>query len=99
METYRTAGHYNSHVLDFYRDIRNWLFENLGEIESQHQAEVNHYGDSWPGAQVQIAERREDLAKFDALYDQEFSDAEGYGPWPDQKGPDQKGYGFDDIPF
>ena len=92
--TYRTAGHYNAHVLDFYGDLRNWLFENLGELETQHEAETNHYGDSWPGARLQIAAAREDLAQASALYDREISDAEGHGPWLELKG-----YGFDDIPF
>ena len=28
--------------------------EFLAETEGQHLAEVNHYGDSWPGAQLHI---------------------------------------------
>lgn len=31
------------------------LSENLGEVESQHQSETACYGDSWPGAQIEIS--------------------------------------------
>lgn len=36
--------------------------EALGETVSQHRAETAMYGDSWPGAQLQIADMRRDLS-------------------------------------
>jgi hypothetical protein len=46
---------------DLFEEL-DWVEENLGEIETQHIAETNHYGDSWPGAQIQIRELKERIA-------------------------------------
>ena len=41
-------------MIDDLYEVLSYQEEVLGELESQHRAEVNHYGDSWPGAQLQI---------------------------------------------
>lgn len=41
-------------MIDELYEALSYQEEVLGELESQHRAEVNHYGDSWPGAQLQI---------------------------------------------
>lgn len=55
---------------DFMSDYAKWIDlcdllhdkeETLAEIEGQHLAEVNHYGDSWPGAQIQIASLKQSI--------------------------------------
>jgi hypothetical protein len=41
------------------------LYEQLGELETQHRYETLHYGDSWPGAQRDIARLRYELARYE----------------------------------
>lgn len=45
----KTLTTLNEHV-----ERREALDEQLGDMVSQHKAETCHYGDSWPGAQVEI---------------------------------------------
>ena len=52
------------------RDIEEeieMLTEILGETETQHLSECALYGDSWPGAQIQIENMKERLAFLNLL--------------------------------
>lgn len=63
--------------------------EQLGEIECQHRSECALFGDSWPGAQLQIAEIRSHLGEL-------RTEAEARGLL-DPAG--AEAFGNDDIPF
>ena len=43
--------------------------EALGEIEAQHRSETAAFGDSWPGAQIQIRDGRAHLAELEARFE------------------------------
>lgn len=63
------------------------MCETLGMIESQHNAEVAGYGDSWPGAQIQIHELKVQIAEIEASL-------------PPMPAPEPATAGFDDdLPF
>ncbi len=49
--------------------------ETLGEIECQHASETALYGDSWPGAQIQIQESRDSLARLRDIIARRFPEA------------------------
>lgn len=46
--------------------------ESLGELVSQHRAEVAHYGDSWPGALQQIKDATDMVAALKAECEKEW---------------------------
>lgn len=60
----RTAivDHYKALTTDDLLDQLQDTEQRLGETESQHQSEVAAYGDSWPGACLQINDMRVSLA-------------------------------------
>jgi len=41
------------------------LVQQLGETKAQHDSETSAFGDSWPGAQIEMAELREQIAMLD----------------------------------
>jgi len=41
-------------------------WQMLGETICQYQAEVNHYGDAWPGAAIEIADGQRYLRELRA---------------------------------
>jgi hypothetical protein len=41
-----------------------YALESYGETLSQHHAETAQFGDSWPGAQVELRERREAIVAY-----------------------------------
>lgn len=49
-------------IVELFEDLE-YGEESLAETEGQHQAETAHYGDSWPGAQRQIAAQRDECRK------------------------------------
>lgn len=54
-------------------DIYWERYERLGETITQHESETILYGDSWPGAQIQIREQREMLARLQREIDNRAS--------------------------
>lgn len=83
-------------------DIREHLEhseECLGEIWSQYHSEVSLYGDAWPGAQIQLNELEESVARLKvellAATNEAMEGVEFYIP------PRPAGYEppNDDIPF
>ena len=45
--------------------LMDFLVQQLGETQAQHNSETSLYGDSWPGAQLQIADMREQISMLD----------------------------------
>jgi hypothetical protein len=66
--------------------------EVLGETETQHRSECALYGDSWPGAQIQIQNIRDSLARQEAEWDRRH-------PAPAAPPVDDYEAGHDDSPF
>jgi len=58
----KIIDHYKALTTDDLLDQLQDTEQRLGETESQHQSEVSAFGDSWPGACLQINDMRVSLA-------------------------------------
>lgn len=67
--------------------------EALWETEMQHKSECSLYGDSWPGAQIQIQQMRDGID----ILKRQLKDCPVAYEIPDDA--DAKWGDFDDIPF
>ena len=70
--------------------------QGYGDTLTQHRSETALYGDSWPGAQIELAELKKELDRWEAEWDRrhpprvaEEAD-DSFGPPPGA---------YDDIPF
>lgn len=70
--------------------------ESYGEIETQHRSETYAFGDSWPGAQIELRERREAIVAFA----REHGLANPFAPYvPPPAAAPAAAIADDDIPF
>jgi hypothetical protein len=53
-------------LIDQLSEALGFAYEQQGEIEAQHRSETAQFGDSWPGAQLQIASGRRTLRRMEA---------------------------------
>lgn len=56
------------------RELNEFLYEtgSFYEVEAQYLGEIALYGDAWPGAAIQVAEGRAQIAAADAEYARRF---------------------------
>lgn len=72
-------GKYSDYTIEELEEFVMFGNENLGELIAQHRAETAAFGDSWPGAQIQIQNLAEDLRNASAELDRRVKeDAEGF---------------------
>ena len=76
-------------TLDELLERRDALNEQLGDMETQHKAETAHYGDSWPGAQVEIEAMRQHVAALDREIEAADVSRRGSSPCQSESGTPQ----------
>jgi hypothetical protein len=56
--------YYRNKTIEEVRDDLEDFDQQVGEIEAEHLGETARFGDSWPGAQIQLSEANESLAEL-----------------------------------
>lgn len=76
--------------------------EHLAELESAHKGEVAQFGDSWPGAQLQVNDAHQRLDHLRQEYRDRGFEAEDYvamAQRQEQRRQELISAASDDIPF
>lgn len=70
--------------VDYLAEHIGYAWESYSETVAQHRSETALYGDSWPGAQLEIASIKRTLEADEAEYTQLNAEYPVYGPGYDE---------------